>query len=570
MINKSYKKHESLNLYFRHDMKEHKYKDWDEEEIKRILLGSDNLEALSEELHQHVTSWPLETNLSRQRHCLLRPFEIRSNQDVLELGSGCGAITRYLGETGAKVTAIEGSYSRAEITAIRCAELSNVSVIADDIMEAKLESKYDWIFLVGVLEYSRLFVQELNPVVALLQSAASHLKSDGKLVIAIENQLGINFFNGRSEDHVGEPYFGINDLYSDKSVVTFGRVELSENIVNAGLRRPKFYYPFPDYKSPNIILSEKAFEEREFDVPNILFGTRSRDYYGRSIENFDESFAYGVLDRNHLTRDLAPSFMALTGLRDSELPEEECLGWVYSLGFRKTLFACQTRFILNSEANSDTRITVKKSVISSNSKLSNTEHSEEFKHNAKEQDSYHTGILLARRISLEILRNPSLDQIIESILPWAQYCLAKSFPQRLMNRSLLKSWKMPGNSIECVPSNIIVNGHQFIEFDGEWEYHSPIPLSWVLYRGILSIHRPSILNVPIRIDKIFRKLCENLELLSDESDLMQSQTLERDFRRFFLNYDIPQPNDSIQSRRAWFEPSKYSYHRNGSKNINLH
>ena len=560
MLPESYEKHKFLNLYFPITMNEHDYKDLDEEKIKSIILSSSNLHALSEDLHQEVTSWPFETNLSRQRHCLVRPFEIKTNHKVLEIGSGCGAITRYLGETGAEVIAVEGSYSRAEITALRCTDLSNVSVVVDNITEVNLLDKFDWIFVVGVLEYSRVYINSKDPVESFLSFAASHLNENGKLVIAIENQLGLNFFNGRSEDHVGQPFFGINDLYQEKSVVTFGRKELTQRVVNAGLRSPDYMYPFPDYKTPTVILSEKAFGLKDFEVANLLFGTRSRDYYGRNIENFDESLVYGVLGRNDLIQELAPSFLAVTGLRNSTSIESQSLAWVYSLGFRKSSFACETTFCLDPSEESDSKIVVKKDLLQLHSEAKDSEAEPEFRHLVKTKNKYASGLLLARQISLEISRNPTFGQVTDSLLPWAEFCLKKATCDEDLDGRLLKSWKLPGDSIESVPSNIIVSDGKFIEIDKEWESSSAVPLSWIIHRGIRSISRPSVLNIPLRSDKVFRKICEILELIVDEYDLVIAQNLEIQFRKFFINYDIPQPSNLHNEKLTWYEPVKYSIH----------
>ena len=47
---------------------------------------------------------------------LFSVFDFDRRARVLEVGCGCGAITRFLGEEFDQVTAIEGSERRAEIT----------------------------------------------------------------------------------------------------------------------------------------------------------------------------------------------------------------------------------------------------------------------------------------------------------------------------------------------------------------------------------------------------------------------------------------------------------------------
>ena len=78
-----------------------------------------DISSSSEQLRGHIRDWPSEYHFSPVRHNLLRPFAIGSATRVLELGCGCGAMTRYLGERAASVVAVEGSALRAAIAAER-------------------------------------------------------------------------------------------------------------------------------------------------------------------------------------------------------------------------------------------------------------------------------------------------------------------------------------------------------------------------------------------------------------------------------------------------------------------
>jgi len=76
------------------------YSDGDEVEqrIASIINEASDLGVLSSELRQHCTDWPSLYHLSGTRANILRPFENDLHGDILEIGAGCGAITRYLGE----------------------------------------------------------------------------------------------------------------------------------------------------------------------------------------------------------------------------------------------------------------------------------------------------------------------------------------------------------------------------------------------------------------------------------------------------------------------------------------
>jgi Dimethyladenosine transferase (rRNA methylation) len=71
---------------------------------------------------------------------------------VLEIGSGCGAITGALCEKAEKVTCIELSKKRSEINAWRHKDCENLTILMGNFQEIEpaLTEKYDYITLIGV------------------------------------------------------------------------------------------------------------------------------------------------------------------------------------------------------------------------------------------------------------------------------------------------------------------------------------------------------------------------------------------------------------------------------------
>ena len=131
----NYEKDKFLNLYVRKKYEGIPYSDGNEIEnhMLSIIESANDLSVYSNELSNSINNWPTEYHFSRQRHVIIQPCNIKPDENVLELGCGCGAITRYLGELGAEVTAVEGSIIRATTAANRCKDLSNVTVICDNI-----------------------------------------------------------------------------------------------------------------------------------------------------------------------------------------------------------------------------------------------------------------------------------------------------------------------------------------------------------------------------------------------------------------------------------------------------
>ena len=91
--------------------------------------------------------------------------------------------------------------------------------------------------LIGVLEYAQVYVKGDQPLQTLLSKAKAFLKEDGILIVAIENQLGLKYFCGAAEDHMGQAMYGINDAYGNNTPITFGKKELSELILSTGFAK---------------------------------------------------------------------------------------------------------------------------------------------------------------------------------------------------------------------------------------------------------------------------------------------------------------------------------------------
>ena len=101
-----------------------------------------------------------------------------------------------------------------------------------------------------------LFFSDKDPLSSCLDIVKSALKPDGKLIVAIENRLGLKYFMGCSEDHGGAPFSGIQDLYNDKTAKTLGREELISLLKKSKFGSIDFQYPFPDYKIRNVFLKK--------------------------------------------------------------------------------------------------------------------------------------------------------------------------------------------------------------------------------------------------------------------------------------------------------------------------
>ena len=278
-------------------------------EIEKDII--DYLEMYGEENYKKVFEkdirWPVFYHITPIRKNILKWYPFKENCDILEVGAGMGAITGVLCENAKSVTAVELSKQRASAIEARCKNRDNLEIIVGNFNDIKFEKKFDYITLIGVLEYASLYTNTENPYIDFLKYIKSLLKEDGKLLIAIENQFGMKYFSGAAEDHTGKKYDGIVGYENKKGIRTFGKIELKEILKQSGFEYTKFYYPMPDYKLPNIIYSDDYLPNEE-SINNYI------PYLSDENANvmFDEKEAYKDIIKNNKFEFFANSFFVET------------------------------------------------------------------------------------------------------------------------------------------------------------------------------------------------------------------------------------------------------------------
>jgi len=324
-----------------------------EQRLQHIIDSASDISSLSLELRQHCVDWPTTYHLSGLRANILRPFEITAEHDVLEIGAGCGALSRYLGECGASVLALEGTLRRACIARSRTRDLDNVTVVAEKLSAFETPQQFDMVTLIGVLEYASLDDDADDPAKAMLRKAASMLKPDGVVILAIENQLGLKYFAGAPEDHIGQPMYGLEGRYGKTQPRTYGRQDLVHLLSTAGLNATSFMAPFPDYKLPVSIVTEAGFCNDGFDAGAFAWQSVRRDPQLPTLLGFAPERVWPEIVRNKLGLDLANSFLIVGAYMPSALPKPQVLAWHYSAD-RAPQYCREAWF--SSEAVKDVRV----------------------------------------------------------------------------------------------------------------------------------------------------------------------------------------------------------------------
>lgn len=515
-----------------------------ENDIYNAVKAARDKSLFSPELSAAIRDWPSRYHLSPVRANLLRPLQPLLNGRVLELGAGCGAITRYLGEIGTEVVAVEGSLRRAQIARERTADLQNVTVVCSRIETFTAEQKFDVVTLIGVLEYARAHANYPHSHEhMLLAHAINQLAPDGILVVAIENKFGLKYLAGAPEDHFGIPYFGINDSYSETTVATYGLQELKALLRNAGLEHQTLLLPLPDYKLPvSVLSSEGARASSTFDAEALLAHSVIADVQRPAAPPFSLERAWSVAYKNGLASDLANSFLLVGGRSASclsPLAQPEILAWHYSVE-RHPAFAKQTRFV-----NRDGKIRVERE------RLTPSELPAVPLCQTIDDGPFEVG----RNWWLElgtIVNKPGwgIGHLSRWARPWIDLLLQECSLSHLSNQSFRTF--VDGRLFDATPFNSVMDERgKLVFFDQEWRLSPSLELGFIIFRGL----RDSILKVtsysmpaagtPMNINRLVMAILADLGVTITKVEIEGYVSLESRIQKWVLGQCDEAVNESL-------------------------
>jgi 2-polyprenyl-3-methyl-5-hydroxy-6-metoxy-1,4-benzoquinol methylase len=464
------------------------YSDGDEVEqrIETIIAQSEDVSLHSQELLQSCNDWPSLYHLSKIRTNILRPFDhLLQGADVLEIGAGCGALTRYLGECGANVLALEGSLKRAAITRARTRDLENVTLLAENFNQLPSFHRFDIITLIGVLEYANLFMEGENRPLAMLRHVRSLLKPHGKLIIAIENQLGLKYFAGAPEDHIGKKMYGIEGRYKNNyQPETFGRTLLKNMLDDAGLTHQEWLAPFPDYKFPISIITQQGMINENFDASALAWQSVKNDPQLFFDTNFSMELVWPQIIKNQLGLELSNSFLIIASPAGDKVLDESILAYHYSTGraqpyCKSTIFRHITDeyILIEHEGNSET----KNNLVEKKDEL--------IKFTLPQPTKYTLGEPLSWEL-IKILTQEecSFSDVAHFIKRYLLLLSELLYSENIEISEFSPYTIIPGFFLDAIPQNIILTKTgSAIFIDNEWSLNEPLELGYLLFRSLYTI-----------------------------------------------------------------------------------
>ena len=238
---------------------------------------------------------------------------------MLEIGAGCGAISGVLAKKAGRVVANDLSKMRSSINAWKNKEAENLEIVVGNFntVSDNLTETFDYVTLIGVFEYAKTYIQEEKPYRVFLDKINRHLKPNGKILMAIENKLGLKYFAGCKEDHVGRMFEGIEGYKNTSGVETFSKRELEklldangvdkdqilQQLRDTGFTDITLYYPYPDYKFATTIYSD-SYLPKKGELRN-----NRRNFDAERLLLFDEGLAFDTMISAELFPHFSNSFL---------------------------------------------------------------------------------------------------------------------------------------------------------------------------------------------------------------------------------------------------------------------
>ncbi len=461
-------------------------------------------------------SWPILYHLSPLRENIVSWLPIDKSMKVLEVGSGCGAITGSLSEKAGTVTCVDLSKKRSLINAHRHSDCENVTIHLGNFqdIEPDLATDYDYICLIGVFEYGHSYINSETPYEDFVRIMRKHLKPNGRIIIAIENKFGLKYWAGCKEDHNGEYFSGLEGYpKEDDGARTFTKKGLEKLLLSVEETQYSFFYPYPDYKFLTRIYSDQY-------LPKIgELSDNHRNFDRERLFLFDEKHVFDSIIRDDMFPEFSNSFLVVIG---DDLP---IIFEKYS-NDRALEYAIRTEIL-----NDDGEKKVKKHPLYNGA----VPHIQKIVLSGEKlQQRYIGGRLQICKSKLsekenvsaefEYVEGVTLTELLDKCLEQNDFdgfhSLFFEYVERINYRS-----EVPVSDYDLVFSNILVKDDTWTVIDYEWTFDKQMDTKEIAFRALYCYILENDKRNKLNTDLIFEKLEISEEIAED------FRKQEREFQR---------------------------------------
>ena len=504
----------NVTLDISHMDQSEKYSDGDIENeiLKKVKVHQADI------MLKEDSRWPVLCHLSPERENLLGWYPFESDARILEIGSGLGALTGVLCRKAKEVHAIDISKRRSEIAAWRHSEHENLIIHVGNLSDMEFSEKFDYVTVIGVLEYAGMFIHTESPVQDFLELCRNFLKPDGVLILAIENRLGLKYWSGAMEDHTGRLFDGIMNYPEQGGVRTFSRRELQLHLESAGFPSQRWYYPHPDYKICSDIFSDDYLPRRD--------QLEEADSYDRKrYVLFQEKEAWNGILSAGLYPEFANSFLVFAQMGNLFLRKENFPLYIHTALSRKKAYRLSTKIV-----KQDERLVVHKYALNEEARMHLKTMEENGRILAELYGKEHVAqsrLIEADILEMEYVEGYSLSDIMmmalrqggpDGLADWLNYYVRQIL--RGEDEILSNSYDLAGENrkynIDLNFDNIRIRNDTFVIYDYEWLAVHAYKKHILWY--VLSHFMYDVQNEVNRFGITAKSLCKALNLSTFERD----------------------------------------------------
>lgn len=279
--------------------------------------------------------------LSPIRQNLLDWIPFSSEETVLELGGKTGILTEFLCKRCGMVASVVASETDAYVNAARNENARNLQIRLCGGRDAQSNSDengisnpspkdgFDTVTLIGAdIELQQGIFSNGNATITdapapqsnniadttnnhrnqymrLLALAHHYLTPHGRLILAVNNRLGIQYWSGKTDSCSPSLFGSVQGDTEEQTEYCFSKKQLISMLEETGFASMQFYYPVPDYLYPTQIFSDDYLPQVGEIRPT------SAHYNAIRYQLFDEKKAFDALCEDGLFDVFANSFLIL-------------------------------------------------------------------------------------------------------------------------------------------------------------------------------------------------------------------------------------------------------------------
>ena len=480
--------------------------------------------------------------LSKYKKNILNWYPFEAESSVLELGGKTGEITEIFTQKCREVVTIEPELEKSKIIKEKNKNINNIEIITDNLKNAKLIKKFDYIVMIGIDERIEKIYGEDIQLNEFVKKIERFLKPTGKLLIAVDNKFGLKFFAGDADNILNKKFcslIGYNN--EEKKIETFTKNKLQEILKNNGYKT-NFYYPLPDYKMTDVIFSDKylptytsidKYNPYHTEKSTVIFN--EIDVFREILKSNKEMFSF-----------FANSFLIEASKEDINYK----FRYISFNNLRKDKYQLITKIsnnfvekeIANQEALQHYENIKNNIRLLNDSKIKVTDYIE----NGKIKSKYIEQKYLLNNVLVELMEKNKMQEFYQVIDGFIKAIDINTYIETdysntifnmynidIENKELIKELHFVKNGLwDMTFKNCFFKDGEFIFFDQEWNKPN-LPYEYILYRSIL--YTISLRRF-IKIDELYKKynIDKYLNIFKQLDDKLQEEIRDEEICNLYI------------------------------------